>query len=152
MAAATGILGDDFSVDAVREHYDLLSWFYRALWGEHIHHGYWEDGESDAQAQVKLIERLASRAGIERGSRVLDVGCGIGGSSLWLADNLHCSVLGLTISPVQAQMATQKARSLGLSSLTRFEVIDARALPFPQRSFDAVWVIECSEHLPDKAG
>src|SRR5258706_15403413 len=81
---ATAMIADVFSVDQVREHYDLLSSFYRTLWGEHIHHGYWEASESPARAQEKLVERLASRAGIARGSRVLDVGCGIGGAAVLL--------------------------------------------------------------------
>ncbi len=140
----------DDTVDAVRDHYDRLSAFYRLLWGEHIHHGYWNGSESSAQAQVNLIERLATRARIPRGSRVLDIGCGIGGSTFWLAQNLDCSVVGLTISPVQARMATERARGLGLESRARFEVGDANMLPFDSESFDAVWVIECSEHLADK--
>lgn len=142
---------NQFSVEAVRDHYDRLSAYYRALWGEHIHHGYWEDGESSSRAQEKLVERLASRARIPRGGRVLDVGCGVGGPALWLARNLRCSVLGLTISPVQARMAAERARAEGLSRLARFEVADANQLNFAAGSFDAVWVIECSEHLTDKA-
>lgn len=143
--------GDQFSVEAVRDHYDRLSGHYRALWGEHIHHGYWEDGESPSGAQVKLVERLAARARIPRGGRVLDVGCGVGGPAIWLARNLGCSVLGVTISPVQARMAAERARAEGLSRLARFEVADANRLDFGAESFDAVWVIECSEHLADKA-
>jgi tocopherol O-methyltransferase len=139
-------------VDAVRDHYDRISVFYRALWGDHIHHGYWENSESPERAQVKLVERLAKRAGIVRGGRVLDVGCGVGGSALWLARNLDCMVVGLTISPVQAEMATEKARREGLMESVRFEVADANHLNVEPESFDAVWVIECSEHLRDKAG
>jgi tocopherol O-methyltransferase len=142
---------DENLVAAIRDHYDRISVFYRALWGDHIHHGYWEDGESPAEAQVKLVERLAMKARIAHGSRVLDVGCGIGGSATWLARNLGCSVLGITISPVQAVLATVKARAEGLDSLVRFEVGDANHLRLDTESFDVVWVIECSEHLADKA-
>ncbi|MBA3765622.1 MAG: methyltransferase domain-containing protein [Acidobacteria bacterium] len=150
-------------MDLIRDHYDRLSVFYRALWGEHLHHGYWEDGESGshrgqpamgtqspAAAQVKLVERLAERVGVLRGSRVLDVGCGLGGSSLWLAREFDCSVLGITISPVQAAMAREKASAEGLNGRVRFEVADANHLDLTPESFDVVWVIECSEHLTDK--
>ncbi len=140
-----------FGVHLVKEHYDRLSVFYRALWGNHIHHGFFDGNESPAEAQVRLIERLATRASIRTGSRVLDVGCGVGGSSLWLARNFDCEVLGLTISPVQAAMATQLADSEGLSHRVSFEVSDANDLDFESGVFDVVWVIECSEHLLDKA-
>ncbi len=139
------------SVDEVREHYDRLSIFYRWLWGVHIHHGYWEGDESPAEAQRKLIRRLAETAGIPRGARVLDAGCGLGGSSLWLARELDCSVLGITISPAQQRMAERRARRAGLGGQVRFEVRDANTLELPPDAFDAVWVIECSEHLTDKA-
>jgi tocopherol O-methyltransferase len=140
----------DFDIDAVRNHYDSLSLSYRGLWGEHIHHGYFEDHETPEVAQVKLVERLAARAGIQRAARVLDVGCGLGGSSLWLARNLGCSVLGLNVSPVQVAIATEKARNEGLEECAGFRVFDARYLNTLAESFDVVWVIECSEHLPEK--
>ncbi|MCA1573486.1 MAG: class I SAM-dependent methyltransferase [Acidobacteria bacterium] len=145
------ILADEQpGVDAVRDHYDRISVFYRALWGDHIHHGFWEDGESPSTAQVKLIERLAARIQIERGSRVLDVGCGVGGSSLWLAREFDCSVRGLTISPVQAAMAREKAGAEGLGDRVSFEVADANHLDIVPGSFDVVWIVECSEHIADK--
>lgn len=137
-------------VSAVRDHYDRISVFYRAFWGDHIHHGYFEDHESPARAQVKLIERLAERAAIPKGASVLDVGCGVGGSARWLASHLDCTVLGITLSPVQARMATEAAQREGLGDRVRFDVKDAHALDFPAETFDAVWVIECSEHLEDK--
>ncbi|MBO0698333.1 MAG: methyltransferase domain-containing protein [Zavarzinella sp.] len=139
-------------VDAVREHYDRLSGYYDTFWGEHIHHGYWEADETPAAAQVNLVARLAERAGVPRGARVLDVGCGLGGSALWLARHLGCTVTGITISPVQVQMATDRARAQNLGDRVRFLVVDANRLDLAPESFDVVWVIECSEHIDDKAG
>ena len=139
-------------LDAIRDHYDRLSGYYGMLWGEHIHHGYWEEDESSAAAQVKLVARLAERAGVPRGARVLDVGCGLGGSALWLARHLGCTVTGITISPVQVQMATERARAENLGDRVRFLLMDANQLDLAPESFDVVWVVECSEHIDDKAG
>jgi tocopherol O-methyltransferase len=137
--------------DAIREHYDRLSFFYRLFWGDHIHHGYWQQGEESAVcAQEQLIARLAQRAGIPRGARVLDVGCGLGGSSLWLARRLGCSVLGITLSPIQATAARERARQENLEGTVAFAVLDANRLALAPASFDIVWCIECSEHLEDK--
>jgi tocopherol O-methyltransferase len=142
---------DPSLLDAIRDHYDRLSPLYQRWWGEHIHHGYWEGDESPAAAQDRLTARLAERAGVPRGAGVLDVGCGLGGSALWLARRLGCSVTGITISPVQAGRATERARAEGLQDRTTFRVLDANRLDLPAASFDVVWVIECSEHLADKA-
>ena len=134
----------------IRRHYDRLSRFYRLFWGDHLHHGYWENGESVPRAQVQLIERLAERAAIPRGARVLDIGCGLGGSAIWLAEHLECDVTGLTISPVQARMASAKAKSRGLSDRVRFVIGDAdQWQPSPER-FDAIWIMESSEHFHNK--
>ena len=136
---------------AIRSHYDRLSVFYRWLWGEHIHHGLWRNRESPQQAQVELIKELAARMGIARGAEVLDVGCGLGGSAIWLAQQLNCKVTGITISPVQKRMAERRARSLELGHRVQFRVADANQFEFAPGSFDAIWVIECAEHLFDRA-
>jgi tocopherol O-methyltransferase len=138
--------------EAIREHYDQLSFLYRLFWGDHIHHGYWEGDEAPVAAQEKLIERLSRKAAVPRGARVLDVGCGLGGSARWLARHLGCSVLGVTLSPVQAAAAEQRARDEGLGGRTEFRVLDANRLELPAGGFDVVWVVECSEHLEDKPG
>ena len=138
------------STAAIRRHYDRLSIFYRVFWGEHIHHGLWRNGESPHAAQLTLVRELATRAGIQRGAKVLDVGCGLGASAIWLAQQLDCSVTGITISPVQKWLAQERAKSVELQGRVRFQVGDANNLPFTAAEFDAVWVIECSEHLFDK--
>jgi len=140
------------TTEAIRDHYDRLSLLYGAFWGEHIHHGFWDGGAATpAAAQVRLVEKLAETAGVTAGSHVLDVGCGLGGSAIWLAARLNCTVLGITISPVQVTEATRKARRAGVSDRVRFRVMDASVMNFAPASFDAVWVIEASEHLHDKA-
>ncbi|MDP8981285.1 MAG: class I SAM-dependent methyltransferase [Acidobacteriota bacterium] len=148
------VQSEDFPVDIghIRAHYDRLSFLYRLFWGEHLHHGYWEANESAPRAQIQLMERLAERAGVWPGARVLDIGCGLGGSAQWLARQFDCDVTGITISPVQARMASAKAKSRGLSHRVRFEVNDAdRWQPSPA-SFDVIWIMESSEHFHDKPG
>ena len=151
LSGNAGTPGSDL-VEAVRAHYDRLAFFYHAFWGEHIHHGYWEADESPEAAQVRLVARLAERAAIPQGARVLDVGCGFGGSALWLARHRGCGVTGITISPVQVRRANEQARAENLADRVRFLVMDANRLNLPPASFDVVWVVECSEHLADKAG
>ena len=143
-----------FHVDTgeIREHYDRLSVLYRMLWGEHLHHGYWEDNESIARAQIQLMERLAEKATIPRGAKVLDIGCGLGGSAFWLAAQYNCRVTGLTISPVQARMATKKAKAKGLADQLQFLVADASQWQPVPESVDMIWIMESSEHFQDKKG
>ena len=136
--------------DEIRKHYDILSSFYHLLWGPHIHHGYWEDGEGVAEAQIKLIERLAAKLEIATEQHVLDIGSGLGGSTCWLAKTFRCSVLGLTLSPVQAEAGEKRAVDEGVADRVRFEVHDANELDVPDETFDRIWIIECSEHIHDK--
>lgn len=133
----------------IQEHYDLASPYYRDLWGPHLHHGYYETGrESKDEAADRLIRVLVERADFPRAARVLDVGCGIGTTSVWLTHNLGCRVTGITISPVQVEMATQATRDLKLKP--RFLLHDANDLQLSQ-SFDAIWAVEVISHLKKRA-
>ena len=79
---------------------------------------------------------------------MLDVGCGIGGSSRILAQDYNFDVTGVTISPQQVQRA-QELTSEAVK--VKFQVDDAMALSFPDASFDVVWSVEAGPHMPDKA-
>ena len=130
------------------EHYDVVSPFYRSLWGEHLHHGYWIRGdESKEQAQLQLTEHLAQLANVKPGSDILDIGCGFGASSLYLANHYSAAVTGITISPVQVEMATQSATAKGLDA--KFILMDAEAMAF-QQQFDVLWCVESISHLQDR--
>jgi len=134
----------------IRRHYDLATPFYRLLWGPHIHHGVWDADAPPLQAQRQLIDRLAAEASITAGEDVLDVGCGMGGSSIELAKRYGCRVTGLTLSPVQRAWARTSAVWQGAARRTRFLCGDAENVVFPDASFNIVWNVECSEHLFDK--
>jgi tocopherol O-methyltransferase len=134
----------------IQRHYDLATLFYRLLWGRHIHHGLWQAGESSDVAQLHLIDSMARLANIRRGQAVLDVGCGMGGSSCHLARHYGCQVTGVTLSRVQRHWASFSARLEGLGGRTNFRWADAEKVEFPPASFDVLWSVECTEHLFDK--
>jgi tocopherol O-methyltransferase len=133
--------------EKVRDHYDRMSPYYHSLWGEHIHHGYWIRGdESKETAQLQLIEHLAQAAGIERGAKILDVGCGFGASSIYLARKYGAEATGITISRVQVEMANKAAAAGGVGA--KFLFMDAEAMTFDD-SFDVVWSVESISHYQD---
>jgi tocopherol O-methyltransferase len=138
----------------IQQFYDASSGLWEDIWGEHMHHGYYgPDGSQKKdrrQAQIDLIEELINWAGVEKAENILDVGCGIGGSSLYLAEKFHARATGITLSPVQAARATERAQELNLSARSQFLVADAQATPFDDNSFDLVWSLESGEHMPDK--
>ncbi len=132
----------------VVEHYDIISPYYRALWGEHLHHGYWIRGdESKEQAQLQLIEHLAQLADIKPGFDILDIGCGFGGSSLYLAKTFAANVTGITISSVQVEMALKAATQQNLNA--NFLLMDAEAMTF-EKQFDVLWSVESISHYQDR--
>ncbi|KAK3308041.1 S-adenosyl-L-methionine-dependent methyltransferase [Chaetomium strumarium] len=118
--------------DRIKLHYDLASDYYLNLWGEHIHHGYWPTDESKASdsketAQLNLIRLLldishlspdeSSTAGTNaKPLRILDVGCGIGGTTRYLASTLGATVTGITISSKQVHIATRLSKAAASSS------------------------------------
>jgi tocopherol O-methyltransferase len=133
----------------VAAHYDELDSFYREIWGDHVHHGYWVSGnESVEQAVEALIELAAMRLNLEAGQQVCDIGCGYGASARYLARLYKVQVTGLTISPVQAKQAqTFAVEPAGSVSIRQGDWL---ANDFAAESFDRAYAIESSEHMPDK--
>jgi tocopherol O-methyltransferase len=130
------------------EYYDIISPISRSLWGEHLHHGYWIRGdESKEKAQLQLIEHLARLTNIQSGSDILDIGCGLGASSLYLAKHYDAAVTGITISSVQVEMAVQAAAREQLDA--KFLLMDAEAMNF-QKQFDLLWSVESISHYQNR--
>src|SRR5690348_17241363 len=88
----------------VAAHYDSLDRYYRELWGEHVHHGIWRTGrESVEEATRAMIDLVIVHAGLGWGARVVDAGCGYGGTARVLATELAADVVGFTLSEAQAR-------------------------------------------------
>ncbi len=136
--------------NSIRSHYQLGTLFYRLLWGPHIHHGLWKGNESPYEAQCNLIDTLADLASIGGSDKVVDIGCGMGGSSIRLAKLRGCDVTGVTLSPVQRRWATISSKLKRVGRQTRFLAEDAETVVFEDGSLDVMWSIECTEHLFDK--
>jgi tocopherol O-methyltransferase len=144
--------------DRIGEFYDQTTALWEEVWGEHLHHGFYHPQESASpkdrrQAQIDLITQLVRWGQVaERApKRILDLGCGVGGSAVFLANYLEAEVVGITLSPYQAARATARARDLGLARRITVQVADAMDLSWAEGSFDLVWSLESAEHMPDKA-
>jgi len=126
------------------------------VWGEHMHHGYYlpENRTDHKQAQIDLIDECLKWADVKKNlngqKKMLDVGCGIGGSSRYIAKEYGYEAVGITLSPYQAKRGNELALEQGLASVTDFQVADALCMPFQDNMFDLVWSLESGEHMPDK--
>jgi tocopherol O-methyltransferase len=142
----------------IQQFYDASSGLWEDVWGEHMHHGYYGvDGQKQVErrrAQIDLIEELLDWSGFQPAAdsnpHIIDIGCGIGGSSLYLAEKFNGNVVGITLSPVQAQRAQDRSLAAGLMTRSIFKVANALDIPQPDNSFDLVWTLESGEHMPDK--
>jgi tocopherol O-methyltransferase len=142
--------------EAIVRYYDQTWLDYRMLWLNRdnlaVHFGYTDERTRSHTDALKNMNRvLADRVQIHPGERVLDAGCGVGGSSLWLATERGARVVGITVAPRQVAMARGHAVGRGLSDRVSFEVADFTATSFPDASFDVVWAVESLCHAPRKA-
>ncbi|MFE0824724.1 SAM-dependent methyltransferase [Streptomyces sp. NPDC058847] len=118
-----------------------------------LHFGYWDGPDDDAslpQAAARLTEIVIEKVRLGAGGHLLDVGCGIGGPGVHLAQTAGAEVTGVTVSQEQVKLANQRAAEAGVADRVRFELADAMKLPYAADSFDAAWALESIIHMPDR--
>jgi cyclopropane-fatty-acyl-phospholipid synthase len=136
---------------AVRHHYDVSNEFFELFLGPTMVYScaIWRDGEMKTleEAQEEKLDTVARKLDIKEGERILDVGCGWGGFPLWAATRYGANVVGITLSPPQAEKARQRAEEAGVADRVDIRVMDYRDLPSLGEKFDAIASIGMVEHV-----
>jgi len=142
-------------MDKINEYYDQCYRDYRLIWqtGKNfsIHMGFYDSkNSSHDKAVIRMNEVLASKVKITEADIVLDAGCGIGGSTIWLAKNVGCNVTGINISSSQLENARTLIQKENLDSRIGLYEMDFCNSEFTDGSFDVVWALESSCYAVDK--
>lgn len=116
-----------------------------------IHYGYWDEKVKNfPQSLPRMNEVMMEAAKIKATDAILDAGCGIGGSSIFLAQQVGCKVSGISLSERQVLKAKELAAEKGVGDKVNFEVMNYCATNFPAESFDVVWGCESICYADDK--
>jgi cyclopropane-fatty-acyl-phospholipid synthase len=134
---------------AVRYHYDVSNEFYQLFLGTKMIYSeaYFGSPEDDlGSAETQQLERICRALRLQKGERLLDIGCGWGGLMIYAAQNFGVETLGVTLSERQAELAGQRIREAGLAERCRVEIRDYRDLD-EQESFDKIASVGMVEHV-----
>ncbi len=117
-----------------------------------MHYGYWDSDKpyNHHQALLNTNQKLYETAKIQSSENILDAGCGIGGSTIWIAENYGNKITGITLSEKQVNFAKKEAKRRKVEDLTHFEIGNFCDTTFASESFDVVWCLESSCHALNK--
>ncbi len=122
----------------------------------HVHWGLYASPNADSSMETYLVaaetmtERLCKAGRVRNGLRILDVGCGFGGTVAHMNEHLtDCELVGLNIDERQLVRARKTVHARP-GNTVRFVEGDACALPFEDNEFDAVLAVECIFHFPSR--
>lgn len=134
-------VGDD-AIDFMNEGYVDDS---KPLW---LNLGYWKEARTYPDACVAMVELLGTRAGLQPGDEVLDVGVGFGEQDLVLLDRFKLSrITAIDITPVHIDKGRERVAKRGLENQIDIRLGSATAMDFPDASFDKVLALECAFHF-----
>jgi len=126
-------------------------------WGDSdaysLHYGYHDAaGMDQRRALLRMNEVMAEQVGIKTGYRVLDAGCGVGATPIWMAKQFKAEAHGLSLSPLQVKKAKGFAKAQGVEKLAHFYLKNFLKTGFPNNHFDVVWAQESSSQTYEKVG
>lgn len=116
-----------------------------------MHFGYYDaNTKSHSESLLRINEVISNLANISSHDYVLDAGCGVGGSAIWLAKNIQCKVVGISIVPIQLQKANHYALKNQVSDRVEFSEQDYTSTTFENNTFSVVWAQESFCHTDHK--
>lgn len=133
--------------ESIQHHYDVSNDFYRLFLGPSMVYScaYFETpDDSLEQAQIRKLDVVCQKLQLEEGERLLDIGCGWGSMAIHAASNYGVKVLGVTLSPSQAELARERVAAAGLSDRVEIRVQDYREVR--EQPFDKICSIGMFEH------
>lgn len=136
----------------IARYYDRTQVLYVRLWSRHgTHYGFWEGDTRSHREAIRNLDRfVAKRIALPPGSRILDAGCGVGGTALHLAERCAHVVVGITLSREQGRRARRLVSRSTAAPRIRLCRSDFLASAFPDGSFDGVVAIESSCYAEPK--
>jgi sterol 24-C-methyltransferase len=147
---STGDRNEDYA-SLVNDYYDLATEFYEWGWGTSFHFADRRKGESFQQSILRHEYYLAGRLGVNKGSLLLDCGCGIGGPARNMAKFTEANIKAITINQFQVDRGNAICKRDGLDDKVQLVQGDFMKLPFPDNHFDGVYAIESTCHAPDRS-
>ncbi len=143
--------------EAIKKYYSDTQFEYGLVWNwrsKHtpaLHFGYYDEKATNHHRSViRANEVLAEWGNIQQGSIIIDAGCGLGHSTLWLAEHYNALVTGITIVPKQVETMQKFIARKGIKNVSFLEASYFN-MPFEDNSVDVVWAMEAVCHAKDKS-
>jgi cyclopropane fatty-acyl-phospholipid synthase-like methyltransferase len=142
-------------LEKIKKYYDDSQLIYRLFWMNKddlaMHFGYWEDDTKNLhEALINENKHVAEKLDISVDDKILDAGCGVGGTAIWMTENYGVDVTGITIVDKQVRLANKYAKTRGVDNSVNFALRDYTETGYPDSSFDKIYAIESVCHAIDK--
>lgn len=134
----------------IAKHYRNKYKKYLLTWGMYFHYGVFDKSDDFALAKERTLDIVAQMAKLSPSCRVLDIGCGIGSSCLYLVDKFRCSIEGIDPVKEEVDFAKKRAKQISDQIMVDFHLGKAEEIPFDDCTYDVVMSNEALCHVADR--
>lgn len=142
----------EISNQDIKKYYDENQVLYNHFWSQNaLHYGFWNKNTKKlSDALLNTNKFVLNCLEINKNDYVLDAGCGVGGTSIFIAENSHARVSGITISDIQLKKSKEQALKSKASKLLEFSNQDFTKTQFKDNTFSKIFGIESICHAHKK--